>query len=333
LLARFPKSADPAELAQAVGAAPVAERSVVVYNSTAPTVRLAALYVQPAPASLDYPYAIMPGISADRARLAQGLRDALSGEQFAEGLASVGLRGPDGVAAFPALPGSPPTVNIGQPEGAVVARALTGWISVTKPARMLAVVDVSGSMAISVPGAGGLTRADIAFEAARQGVAMMDDSWNVGLWTFSTNLANGLDYQELLPIGSLTEQRDDLLRAIDTVRPKPGGGTGLYDTVLAAYKTVQSGYDPNFVNSVVVLTDGRNDDPNTITLDELVVSLQAIIDPRYPIQVIVIGFGNEVYKPELDRITSVTGGGAFVANTPSEIGQIFNEALSMRPTS
>ena len=46
-----------------------------------------------------------------------------------------------------------------------------------------------------------------------------------------------------------------------------GGGTGLYDTALAAYRTALRNYDPHYSNAVVLMTDGRNEDPGSISLD------------------------------------------------------------------
>ena len=47
--------------------------------------------------------------------------------------------------------------------------------------------------------------------------------------------------------------------------------------------------------------------------------------------VIAIGIGNGVNKSELDKITAATGGGAFVTADPSQIGDIFLKAISLRP--
>ncbi len=331
LLAKFPKSADPAALATGLGAAPLSEQALIEFNATAPAVKLAAMYVQPAPPSLDYPYAVMPGISSDRARLADDLRTALASESFRTLLGAAGLRDKDGAATFTPLPGAPDTIAAGQLDGAAVSKALGTWISVTRPAHMLAVFDVSGSMGLPVPTAGGATRSQIAAGAAKAGMTLFDDSWAVGLWIFSTNLDGDKDYKELLPIRKMTENRPLLIAAINQVNPIPNGQTGLYDTVLAAYKTVQSGWDAASVNSVVLLTDGQNQDPSGITLDQLVEQLKAIMDPRHPVLVIAIGIGDEVSQAELERITNTTGGGTFIARDPAAIGPIFLKALSLRP--
>jgi len=91
------------------------------------------------------------------------------------------------------------------------------------------------------------------------------------------------------------------------------------------------GWDPRSVNSVVLLTDGQNQDSNGISLDALIEQLKGLVDPKRPIQVIAIGIGDDVSEAELTRITSTTGGGTFIARDPSAIGPIFIKALSLRP--
>jgi Ca-activated chloride channel homolog len=331
LLARFPKSADPAALAAGLSAAPLSEQTVLAYNAGSPAVKLAAIYIQPAPPALDYPYAVMPGISTERARLAEELQAALGGGAFGDGLGAAGLRDQDGNAKFAPLPGAPAEIAAGQLDGAAVSKAIGTWISVTRPARMLAVIDVSGSMEEAVPTAGGASRGQVATAAAQQGMMLFDDSWSVGLWVFSTLLDGDKDYKELLPIRKMSEQRQHLVAALSTVKPIPNGQTGLYDTVLAGYKAVQTGWDPAAVNSVVLLTDGQNQDPSGLTLDQLIEQLKGLMDPRRPVQVIALGIGDQVSEAELKRITDTTGGGTFIARDPSAIGPIFLQALSLRP--
>jgi hypothetical protein len=159
---------------------------------------------------------------------------------------------------------------------------------------------------------------------------MLDDSWAAGLWIFSTRLDHTRDYRQLSPIGPLATHRATLLQALDTVTPKRDGGTGLYDTVLAAYRAVQDGWDPGRVNSVVIMTDGRNEDRRGGTLEQLVGELRRTADPARPVQVIALGIGDQVSQVELDRIVRTTGGATFLARDPSQIGTIFRQAIAMR---
>jgi Mg-chelatase subunit ChlD len=122
-----------------------------------------------------------------------------------------------------------------------------------------------------------------------------------------------------------------MLGALAQIQPVPNGNTGLYDTVLAAYKAVQHDWDPSRVNSVVIMTDGQNDDPAGISLDQLLTQLKSIENPAKPVEVIAIGIGNDVSQAELNKITSTTGGGTFVTADPSKIGEIFLKAIALRP--
>jgi hypothetical protein len=214
----------------------------------------------------------------------------------------------------------------------LVEQVLSTWSAVTQPGRLLAVIDVSGSMLTPVPTAGGLTREQVTVKAAAQGLSLFDDNWAVGLWIFSTNMDGTKPYRELAPIGTLAGQRTRLQGVLSQVVPKRKGDTGLYDTVLAAYKNVQATWDPARTNGLVVMTDGQNDNPGGLTLDQLTSQLQKVVDPKKPVQLILIGIGNEVSQAELNKIIQAAGGGGvFVAPDPTKIGQIFLQAIALRP--
>ncbi|MEV4760661.1 substrate-binding domain-containing protein [Micromonospora sp. NPDC049559] len=350
LIAKFPRSTDPASIASGLGAASLSEEDVIAYNAKKPPIPLAALYLDPAPLPLDYPYSVMPGVEPTKAMAAQGLFDVLKKTGgFRNALARQGLRAADGTwgEGFAAPQGAPspagpaPTSAAPNPGGGTAAggldpnavdRALSTWTAVTQPGRMLAVIDVSGSMKEKVPTAGNATREQVTVAAATKGLSLLDDSWSLGFWTFSTDLVGGQDWREMVPIGPLTTQRDPTLAALRTVVPKTNGNTGLYDTVLAAYKRVQDGWEPGRVNSIVLMTDGQNDNASGINQAKLLAELKKLLDPERPIQVIFVGIGTGVSRAEMEAITKVTGGGAFVAEDPAKIGDIFLKAIALRPT-
>jgi Ca-activated chloride channel family protein len=336
LLARFPRAPDPATLSTSLGAAPLSEQAVIQYNSGQPPVRLAAVYVNPPPLPLDYPFAVLPGLPNDKTAAARALAVTLSGNGYRDRLAQLGLRAANGStgAGFPATKGADlkPSPAPAQPDPATLDRVLATWTTVISPGRLLAVIDVSGSMLEPVPTAGNATREQVTVESARRGVGLFDDTWAVGLWTFSTNLDGANDYKELVPIGLLANQRQQILNGLSTIQPKKDGNTGLYDTMLAAYKNVQQGWDPSRVNSVIIMTDGKNEDQQGLSLDQLIDELKKAMDPTRPVVVIAIGLGNGVSESELQRITNTTGGGTFVAPDPSKMSDIFLKAISLRPT-
>lgn len=346
LMARFPRSADPAAIASSLSVAALSEVDVIEYNAKQPPIPLAALYLEPAPTSMDYPYAVMPGTEPAKVAAAEGLFAVLKTPAFLDRLAEVGLRAPDGTFTdgFRAPQGAPSPAGTepasAEPDSggtaasgidpAAVERVLSSWSVSTLAGRMLAVIDVSGSMKVKVPTAGNATRAQVTLEAARRGLGLFDDTWALGLWVFSTNLVGNRDYKELVRIGPLSSQRSTLERALASIKPS-SGDTGLYDTVLAAYKTVQDQWEAGRVNSVVLMTDGKNEDANGISQQALLKELERIKDPERPVQMVIIGIGTEVSRSELTAITKVTGGGVFVTEDPAKIGDIFLQAISLRP--
>jgi hypothetical protein len=335
LLTRFPRGADVGSLASGLAAAPLSEQAVMAYNAGQPPVPLAPVYLEPAPPALDYPYTVLPTTNADTTSAAQALLITLDGGTYRDSLARQGLRAADGTAGtgFTAAKGAPagPLPPGAAPDPAVIEKLLSSWTALTAPGRMLAVLDVSGSMAAPVPTAGNATREQVAVEAARRGLTLLDDTWAVGLWVFSTKLDAGNDYRQVVPIGPLSSQRQDLLDGLGGIRVKPNGGTGLYNTVLAAYKTVQASWDPGRVNSVVLFTDGKNEDAPGLTLDQVVDALTKAKDPARPVEVVALGIGNQVSETELKRITDATGGATFLAPDPSKVGETFLKALALRP--
>ncbi|MDM4720477.1 substrate-binding domain-containing protein [Micromonospora sp. WMMA1363] len=344
LLAKFPTSSDPTTVARSLGAAAISEEDVISYNARKPAVPLAALYLQPAATPLDYPYAVLPGIEPAKASAAQVLFEALTTTDFRDRLAPLSLRAPDGNwgAGFSAPPGAPSPeaggVSAQQAGGGntagdldpqAVDQAVTSWSVATQSGRMLCVIDVSGSMRARVATANGASRLQVTVDAARRGLNLFDDSWQIGLWEFSTNLDGGRDYRRLVEIGPLSTQRSKLEQALSPIQPT-NGDTGLFDTVLAAYKAVQEEWDPGQVNSVVLFTDGVNDDDNGISQQVLLKELERIKDPERPVQVVLIGIGQDVSKAELESIAKVTGGGSFVTEDPTNIGSIFLKAIALR---
>ncbi|MEU3456360.1 substrate-binding domain-containing protein [Micromonospora sp. NPDC006766] len=344
LLARFPRSSDPTAIAAGLSAAALSEEDVLAYNKTKPPVPLAALYLDPPPAPLDYPFAVLPGIEPVKASAAKVLFEALNTAQFRNGLAAQSLRGPDGTwaegfqgprgASSPA--GGETVAPVGQGgaaglDPATIEKATSTWSVATQSGRMLAVIDVSGSMRSKVATANGATRLQVTVAAANQGLQLFDDSWSIGLWTFSTNLNGPLDYREIVPIKPLASNRNALRHGLGSIKPS-NGNTGLYDTMLAAYKKVQEDWEPGKVNSIVLFTDGKNEDANGISHKELLAQLKKLRDPEQPIQMIIIGIGNDVSKGELEPITAITGGQTFVTVDPTKIGEIFLQAIALRPS-
>lgn len=199
---------------------------------------------------------------------------------------------------------------------------------------MLTLLDVSGSMAQTV--GKGMTRMQATAQVAQGGLAMLTDDTDLGLWTFSTNMNGPLDYRTEVPIGPLSTRlgsgtrRQAILSALGRIRPKPTGNTGLYDSVLASVQSLQKTYKPGYYNSVLVLTDGKNDDQHGISLNGLLRTLKQESDPDRPVMVIFIGFGPDVDMAAMQKIAVETNGEAYHALKPQDVQRILLETLARR---
>jgi hypothetical protein len=150
------------------------------------------------------------------------------------------------------------------------------------------------------------------------------------VWVFSTELRGKQDWRQVVPISPLTSKRRELQESLSELVPKENGETGLYDTALAAYKNVQDSWQAGTVNSVILFTDGKNQDDEGLSRGQLITELKKTVDPKRPVRMIIIGIGDEVDPEELKSITDATGGGVFTAEDPAKIGEIFLEAISSR---
>jgi Mg-chelatase subunit ChlD len=157
----------------------------------------------------------------------------------------------------------------------------------------------------------------------------MKPTTKIGVWLFSTKLDGDEDYQELLPVAPISEQvSSGAFAKLRQVQVKKNGATGLYDSTLAAYRAARQNFEPGRINTVVVMTDGRNEDPDSISRDELLAELAKLRDPRRPIRIVGIGIGPDIDVGELQAIAGATGGQAFTTPDPTKIQGIFYAALS-----
>ncbi|MQY06512.1 substrate-binding domain-containing protein [Actinomadura macrotermitis] len=322
------------------GRQPVAfasEQAVWQYNKTGPAEPAVALYPIEGTMMQDYPFTVTTD-DGDKAKAAQLLEQAMNTETTRTEVRDLGFRSPEGKApaSFGAKLGVSPARprQLTAPRPAEVAQVMQAWSKLSLGLRILTLIDVSGSMSEQV--APNTTRLQATARVAQGGLTMMSDDTELGIWQFSTKMRGDLDYREVVSVGPLNERigstsrRNLVLSQLGQLQPKPTGDTGLYDSVLAAYKYMKRSYKPEFGNSILLLTDGANDDKGGPTLNETLARLRKETDPNKPIQVNMIGFGPGVDRGELEKIAGVTNGSVQVASTPQEISKIFLKMLSRR---
>lgn len=209
------------------------------------------------------------------------------------------------------------------------------WSVLGVPSSLLAVFDASGSMLETTPD--GSTRADLMVSAATTAVGLFPDSARIGLWLFSIDQGGkGKDWRQLSPVRRLDTKvgkrthRQALLDFQAELTRSLGGGTGLYDTALAAFRQAQRDYNPNYFNSVVLMTDGANDDPGSIRLADLLKQLRAEADPERPVRIVGIGIGPDADMKALQDIAAATDSRAYQAKDPRDILEVFTQSLLAR---
>lgn len=282
---------------------------------------------------LDFPLVQVAGGAKGAAQAAQRISTWFASDAGREALATAGLRGPDR-APLPGR-GLGKVTTMGQPPVAEYNGLLGQWQMLSVPSSILAVFDASGSMDFEVPG--GKTRMDLAVDAALTALDIFPSHARIGVWAFSIDQGGpGKDWREMAPMKRLDATTKGVKHAqymreqVPTLKSITQGGTGLYDTTEEAYEAAVKSYDKNYFNSVILLSDGANDDPGSISLKDLLSHLKRISDPERPVKIISIGITKDADMPALTKISEVTGGKAYLAEDPNDILSVFAQALLSR---
>lgn len=281
---------------------------------------------------LDFPLAVRRDAAPGTRQVARRLLDYLTSKDGSSALHDQGLRpahGPTLVDVRSDVSSYLPT-----PSARTVVAAVQSWRTLAVPSAILAVVDASGSMDFD---AGTGTRMDLLAEAAGMGLAFLPDHARVGLWVFSIDKGGpGQDWRVLEPMQRLDDlrfgrtQRYALREWAGELPDLTDGGTGLYDTALAAYRQALRSYRPHYSNAVVLMTDGRNEDPGSIGLDELLTRLRELRDPDRPVRIVGIAISEDADLAALKRMGHATGGAAYPAAQPEDILGVFARAVLSR---
>lgn len=281
-----------------------------------------------------FPVAVGPDAPAEAVEVADQLATWFGSDAGIAAVGEAGLRRGDG-RPVRAGSGAGPLSYLPTPASASVDDQRLTWQVMSVPSSVLAVLDVSGSMDFETPADG--RRIDVAVGAAQVALETFPGHARVGLWAFSIDQGGpNQDWRVMEPVRRLdaevggSSQRELLgARAIE-LADLTSGGTGLHDTALAAYRRALADYDPAYANSVILLTDGANDDPGSISEETLIRRLEALVDPLRPVRIIGIGISADADLAALERIAAATGGRAHRADTPEDVLRVFSEEIAAR---
>jgi Bacterial extracellular solute-binding protein/von Willebrand factor type A domain len=317
---------------------PVSEQEVYATNRDAEDSSLVAVYPSDGSPSLDYPVVRVGSAGGHQDAAVAATVQVLTSEAARTATRDAGFRDQEGAAPRGAGEGTgiqeaAPTALQLDPAG--VQTLVARLSSLAAPSRILAVFDVSASMEARV---GNGTRATLARDAAKATLSLVPGDFALGLWAFAYQLDAGQDWTELVPTRELDAdvdgrpQRDVLDEQLDSIPERlTPGGTGLYDTTLDAVRAAREDYDPTAVNSVLVLTDGTNEDDDAgIALDQLLQTLRSEANPQRPIKVIGVALGPDADLEALEQIAEATAGAAYSAVDPSDLRTVLFDALRQR---
>ncbi|MGF1646936.1 MAG: VWA domain-containing protein [Kineosporiaceae bacterium] len=270
--------------------------SLVVVEPTGP--------VQPV---LDYPVLTIPSEddSAAHGSAVSAVADALVAPPARTAAAAAGLRPPVGE-------GDPVLRTFTAEELAAFAAAFE---ALATPVELLVVIDVSTSMLAPVPGAG--SRAEVATAALANALGALPDESRVGVWFFANDVEGTRDYLEVLPVerldaassGAPSHRRAIEASLADLPRSLLPGGTSLYQVTLDAVAAGKELRTPGYRTTVMVITDGQNEDSSGPTEEEAVAALQAedlAEDPAGTVGFIPVAFGADA---DLEAVTALAAAG------------------------
>ncbi len=241
----------------------------------------------------DYPAAELTGSWVDQTQnLAAGLfADFLRAPEQSKLFTDNGFG-----AAPPATSGIGPKAALTQVQQ-VLAHPVLG-VSAT------VLLDVSSSMGTTD---GSLTRLANSVAALQSTMGVMPPDFGLGVWTYAKSLEGDTPYKVAVPTAPLTDaQRTAVGQALSTVTASTAKPDRAYPTIEAAYRGVIGNYAASRTNSILLITDGPEDD-STVTGDQLLADIAAATDPAHPIRVDVIVVGGSGTQT-LQTLAQRTGG-------------------------
>lgn len=298
LAAKAPEAQDTTMALAAVAGAPQpADAPVHVVATTAQQVRaqggLATFSPAGAAPVADHPAALMSGPWVDKTQnlIAGIFADYLRTPQQAQTFAAAGF------AAAPATATAVPSRGALDKVRATLANPVLGVQSTV-------LLDVSASMGTTD---GSTTRLTNVLGALTSTMNVMPPDFGLGVWTFGKNLDGAAPYRVEAVTAPLTvDQRTALTTALNTLSPTESRTDQAYPSLLAAYRAAVQGYTAGRTNSVLLITDGPDDD-STITGTKLIADLGNAMDKSRPVRIDVIvigGNGTETLQTAAQR----TGG-------------------------
>lgn len=253
-----------------VSAVLIQEQLVHLYNQgaplgdltargAAPRERMLAVHPREGTVEFDHPYLTLASASVEQRAAAQDFYAFLMEGAQQQRFIDFGFR----ALSDPTRPTAQLAETVGGstrdrqrlvdlPEPAMLSAIQDAWDGTRKLARVLLVLDVSGSMndAANDKVATLGSKLEVLKPAAKRGLGLLGDRDQVGIWTFNDT------YREVLPmsdVGAVRPQLDGIINSLVA-----SGNTALHATTLAAKDALTQQIQDDRINAIVLLSDGRN---------------------------------------------------------------------------
>jgi predicted transcriptional regulator len=313
------------------------EQAVVAFDRSHPGQPLAVRYPAQGTFQLSYPYVLTTtgGVTLAAAKAFGGVLRSSYANAYVR---YEGFRTGTGAArAWPTSYGlTSAEPHLLRPPGPTQAgKELHAWHVLGLGSRFLAINDVSAAMATPVA-PGGPTLEQVLGRTSAAGMRRFPDSTQMGLWVFASHLAGALPYRQLVSMGPLPGQfgvvtrRQAIQHLAATGQTVPKAPAALYGTLLAAYKQMIASYQPQYVNDIIVLTAGVENDPSDISAATLLHNLHTLANPRRPVEILMVVFGVPKDLGNLQQIARATNGQVWPVTSAAQIPQIFYRAFGRR---
>jgi hypothetical protein len=213
--------------------------------------------------------------------------------------------------------------------------SLQAWQKLSLGSRDLVLLDVSEQMATPVSPTG-TTLEQVLQQASSLGLSHFPDSTQMGIWAFASHLDGNLPYKQLVPVGplpaplGLITRRQQITQATAQGKPVAGAPAALYSSILAAFKSLSASYQPRYVNAVLVMTAGIDNDKGDMSAGALIRQLRALYNPNKRVEIVPLMLGTAGNFKALQQIAKVTGGVAFDITNPKQVNGAFFSGVAQR---
>jgi Ca-activated chloride channel homolog len=299
----------------------IPEQLVVAVNTGAfgkAPAKLIALYPSEGTLWADHPLALLetPDLTANQRRTFQAFREFLAESDVQTQILKAGYRPADlnvslsgsgsPLTAANGVDPAQPQTTLQLPTADVVAAVQDVFATTKRKVNVFLVVDTSGSMQGS--------KLSNVQEALKTFLAQIpSDQEQVGLVEFNSQVSN------IIELKTLRENRAELN---DTVsRLHAGGNTALFDAINTAYQRLQAANEPERINAIVAMTDGK-ENASDVSLNQLVREIQQ--GNQGPVKVVIfnIAYGQDADLKAMQAIADASGG-QVRTGTPDTIRNLY----------